>query len=67
MVLDGTGSMTSEFDLMIEAYNSVFKEQIKSKQVHIIYFGYSGWSQIGDAEPHFDDGNDFTWAFENVL
>ena len=64
MVFDGTGSMGGEFDLMIEAYKSVFKEQIKSNQVHTLYFGYyKGWSQIGDAEPHFDGGNDFTSAF----
>ena len=36
MVMDGTGSMRDEYDLMIDAYKTVFQEKIQTNQVHAI-------------------------------
>ena len=36
MILDGTGSMEDEYDLMIKAYKKVFREIIDSHLVHVI-------------------------------
>ena len=36
MILDGTGSMENEYNLMLKAYKGVFKDIIDSHRVHAI-------------------------------